>query len=130
MVGNIRRLRNRLIAVMDSSGAAGRARRTRQAALELPQAMSHAQAHMDETWSILASAPETVARAARGRLDEAERSLRSASVVRATDPVDAVAFARMAADLAGHAGRFARAGIRILQGVDAGCGVSCCGASG
>lgn len=112
MVGNVQRLRNRIIGIIDSSGAADRARRTRQAALELPQKMSHAQTRIDEARSILASAAPAVARAARDRLDEAERSLRSAAVVRTTDPVDATAFARMAADLAGHAGRFARAGGR------------------
>jgi len=97
-----------MIDALESWAMARRASRVRRAVLDLPQALSDARQRIDGTRASLADACPQVGWWAHQRLDEAERSLRSAFVVATSDPVDALAFARMARDLAVHADRFVK----------------------
>lgn len=85
---------------------ARRASRVRRAVLDLPRALSDTRQRIDGTRASLADVCPQVDWWAHQRLDEAERSLRSAAVMASSDPVDALAFARMARGLAVHADRF------------------------
>ena len=104
-------LKHLIRPVMDafeSLVVARRASRARKAVLDLPRALSDARQRIDGTKAALANVCPEVGWGVHHRLDEAERSLRSALVVASSDPVDALAFARMARDLAVHAHRFVR----------------------
>jgi hypothetical protein len=85
------------------------ARRVRRATAELPLALTDARELIDQLrlLSISSDAPDRSWR--DQRLVEAERTLRSAAVLETSDPVEALAFTRMAANLAKHALRVAGA---------------------
>lgn len=106
----IQSLRQRITAAMDAViGSPDPQQRARQATAMLPGAISTAQARIEGTKNYLGSLPVAVGPGAHQRIAEAEGSLRSAMAVQSTDPVNALAFARMAADLASHAGQMAQA---------------------
>lgn len=109
---NLRRLLRPMMGAFDSWVMERRACRVRRAVLDLPQAFTDARQRIDGTRASLADISPSVGWWASQRLDEAERSLRSAAVVESSDPVDALAFARMARDLAVHADMVVRSHAR------------------
>ncbi|MEW1808451.1 hypothetical protein [Pseudarthrobacter sp. NPDC080039] len=106
----IQSLKQRLAAALDGvTGAPDPQERARQAAAVLPQAMSTAQARIEGTRNYLGSLPVPVGPGAHQSIAEAEGNLRSAMAAQSSDPVNALAYARMAADLATRAGQMAQA---------------------
>lgn len=103
-------LQHLLRPVMDAEmwAMARRASRVRRAVLVLPRALSDARQRIDGTRASLADVCPQVGWWAHQRLDVAERWLRSAFVVASLAPADALAFARMARDLAVHVDRFVK----------------------
>src|SRR5450830_295150 len=100
-------LRSWVAAGVESRRAARRARRAHRAAAQLPRAMSDTRNLIEQLRTFLASSDAPDGCWADQRLGEAARSFRSAVVLTSSDPVEALAFTRMAADLAAHALRVA-----------------------
>lgn len=106
----IHSLKQRITAAMDAfNGSQDPEQRARQASMHLPQAISTAQARIEGTKNFVASLPAAVGPGAHQRIAEAEGSLRSAVSLQRSDPANALAYARMAADLASRAGQMAQA---------------------
>lgn len=106
-------LRSLVAAGVESRRAARRARRARRAAAQLPAAMSDTGKLIEQLRTFLASSDAPHGCWADQRLGEAERSFRSAVVLTSSDPVEALAFTRMAEDLASHALRVAGSSDRL-----------------
>ncbi|GGI00938.1 hypothetical protein ACFFGR_16770 [Arthrobacter liuii] len=106
----IQSLKQRITAAMDVfTGSRDPQQRARQAAAVLPQAMSTAQARIEGTRNYLGSLPVPVGPGAHQGIAEAEGNLRSAVSLQSSDPVNALAYARMAAEQATRAGQMAQA---------------------
>lgn len=106
----IQGLKQRIAAAMDALNAAPDPQeRARQAAAFLPQAVSTAQARIEGTRNFVASLPAAVGPGAHQCIAEAEGNLRSAVSQQGSDPFNALACARRAADLATRAGQMAQA---------------------
>ncbi|GGI00076.1 hypothetical protein ACFFGR_17625 [Arthrobacter liuii] len=106
----IKSLKQRITAAMDAfTGSPDPQQRVRQATSALPQAMSTAQARIEGTRNYIGSLPVPVGPGALQDIAEAESCLRSAMAAQTTDPVTALANARMAAELATRAGQMAQA---------------------
>ncbi|WP_427174611.1 hypothetical protein [Arthrobacter sp. 92] len=106
----IQSLKQRITAGISAfNSSADPQQQAREARSELPQAMSTAQARLDGTKNFVASLPAAVGPGVHQRIAEAEGSLRSAISAQAGDPVNALAHARWAADLASQAGQLAQA---------------------
>jgi len=119
----IQSLKQRITAAVDAfTGSPDPQQRARQAASVLPQAMSTAQARIEGTRNYLGSLPVPVGPGAHQGIAEAEGNLRSAlSLQSSGDPVNALAYARMAADLATRAGQMAQAEANAgMRGYDGG----------
>lgn len=96
-------LRSLVAAGFEGRRAARRARRAHRAAAELPPAMSDTGKLIEQLRTFLATSDAPHGCWADQRLGEAERSFQSAVVLTSSDPEEALAFTRMAADLAAHA---------------------------
>ena len=106
----IESLRQRTSAAVDAFfGASDPQEAAGQVDLDLPGAISTAQVVIDRARNYIDTVPAPVGQVVRQRIAEAEGSLRSAAVVQSRDPVDALAFARMAAALASQACQTAQA---------------------
>lgn len=106
-------LRSWVAAGVESRRAARGAGRAHRAAAQLPPAMSDTGKLIEQLRTFLASSEAPDKCWADQRLGEAERSFKSAVVLRSSDPVEALAFTRMAADLAAHALRVAGSSDRL-----------------
>jgi len=113
----IQSLKQRITAAMAAfNGSSDPQQRARQAASVLPQTISTAQARIEGTRNFVASLPGVVGPGAHQCIAEAEVSLRSAVSLQSSDSVNALAYARMAADLASRAGQMAQADANASMG--------------
>lgn len=111
-VSFIRNIKQRLTAAADAfNGSPDPQQRARQAAAVLPQSISTAQSRIEGARNYIGSLPVAVGPGVHQCLAGAEGNLRSAVAAQSSDPVNALAYARTAADLATRAGQMAQADV-------------------
>lgn len=118
----IQSLKQRIIAVANAfKGSADPQQRARKALSDLPSAISTAQARIDGARNFMATLPVAVGPGPHQRIAEADGSLRSAMSLQTSDPVNALAHARQAANLAYQAGQMAQSDANAnMRGYDGG----------